>query len=165
MTKGERIVQAAMTWLGTPHINMAKVKGKGVDCGMLLVASLEDSGLEPHGFLPVHPYSNEWHLHHSSEWFLSYVKQYCQLVPTEEMAAGDFLMYQFGRCISHGAIYIGSHTIIHAVINQGVILSDLDDSMLYNGRGESRLRYVYRYCGRRGKHGTVSKPYRDIEGK
>ena len=37
MTDGEKIAKAAAEWLGTPHINGAKVKGRGVDCGMLLM--------------------------------------------------------------------------------------------------------------------------------
>ena len=34
------VVKEAYTWLGTPHVNDSKVKGKGVDCGMLLIACL-----------------------------------------------------------------------------------------------------------------------------
>ena len=45
MTGGEKIAKSAYDWLGTPHVNMAKVKGVGVDCGMLLIACLEDAGL------------------------------------------------------------------------------------------------------------------------
>ena len=63
------------------------------------------------------------------------------------MQEGDFLLFQYGRCISHGAIYIGNHTIIHAVVQQGVILSDLDDVMLYDSHGKSRLRAIYRFKG------------------
>ena len=43
--EGKQVARAAMGWLGTPHVNQAKVKWKGVDCGMLLIASLEDAGL------------------------------------------------------------------------------------------------------------------------
>lgn len=45
MTDGEKIAKAAAVWLGTPHINGAKVKGRGVDCGMLLMGCVEDAGL------------------------------------------------------------------------------------------------------------------------
>lgn len=45
MTDGEKIAKAAAAWLGTPHINGAKVKGRGVDCGMLLIGCAEDAGL------------------------------------------------------------------------------------------------------------------------
>lgn len=43
--QGEKIALAAREWLGTPHVNGARVKGKGVDCGMLLIGALEDAGV------------------------------------------------------------------------------------------------------------------------
>nr|DAQ24402.1 MAG TPA: cell wall peptidase [Caudoviricetes sp.] len=147
MTDGENIAAAARTWLGTPHVNQARVKGIGVDCGMLLIGALEDAGLIDKGAIKIAPYSNEWHLHHSEEWFLSYVKKYCIPVTETDMAIGDFLMYQFGRCVSHGGIYIGDNQIIHAVIDQGVILSDLNDVMFLDAHGRSRLRGIYRFKG------------------
>ena len=136
-----------MPWLGTPHVNQARVKGIGVDCGMLLIGALEDAGLIEMGAIEIAPYSNEWHLHHSEEWFLSYVKKYCVPITEADMAIGDFLMYQFGRCVSHGGIYIGNNQIIHAVIDQGVILSDLNDVMFLGAHGKSRLRGIYRFKG------------------
>lgn len=147
MTDGEKIAAAAMPWLGTPHVNQARVKGIGVDCGMLLIGALEDAGLIEKGAIEIAPYSNEWHLHHSEEWFLSYVKKYCVPITEADMTIGDFLMYQFGRCVSHGGIYIGNNQIIHAVIDQGVILSDLNDVMFLGAHGKSRLRGIYRFKG------------------
>lgn len=147
MTDGEKIAAAARSWLGTPHVNQARVKAIGVDCGMLLIGALEDAGLIDKGAIKIAPYSNEWHLHHSEEWFLSYVKKYCIPVTETDMAIGDFLMYQFGRCVSHGGIYIGDNQIIHAVIDQGVILSDLNDVMFLDAHGRSRLRGIYRFKG------------------
>lgn len=147
MTDGENIAAAARTWLGTPHVNQARVKGIGVDCGMLLIGALEDAGLIDKGAIKIAPYSNEWHLHHSEEWFLSYVKKYCIPVTETDMAIGDFLMYQFGRCVSHGGIYVGDDQIIHAVVDQGVILSDLNDVMFLDAHGRSRLRGIYRFKG------------------
>jgi cell wall-associated NlpC family hydrolase len=143
MTNGEKIVAAAMAWLGTPHINQARIKGIGVDCGMLLIGSLEDAGLVPANSIHIEPYSNEWHLHHSEEWFLRYVEQYC--VKVDDMLPGDFLMFQFGRCLSHAGIYIGKNMLIHAVIDQGVILSSMNDVMLYDAHGRYRLRGIYRF--------------------
>ncbi len=145
MKNGDRIVAAAMPWLGTPHVNQARVRGIGVDCGMLLIGALEDAGLVSKGAIQIQPYSNEWHLHHSEEWFLSYVKTYCRQV--SQLEKGDFLMFQFGRCISHAGIYVGDNILIHAVIGQGVILSDLDDVMFLDSRGASRLRGIYRFKG------------------
>ena len=139
------IVTEALTWLGTRHVNGAKVKGVGVDCGMLLIGSLEGAGLVKRGEIQIKPYSNEWHLHHSEEWFKGYVEQYCQQV--HNLQEGDFLMFQYGRCLSHAGIYIGNNTVIHSVVDQGVILTALDDVMFKDNKGNSRLRCIYRFGG------------------
>lgn len=47
------IVKEAYTWLGTPHVNQAKVKGKGIDCGMLLIACLEGAGYIKRGAIKI----------------------------------------------------------------------------------------------------------------
>jgi cell wall-associated NlpC family hydrolase len=143
--QGEKIAKAAMEYLGTPHRNYAKVKGVGVDCGMLLIASVEDANIIPKNSVPVSPYSNEWHLHHSEEWFKSYVETYCDKV--DELEIGDFVLYQYGRCISHGAVYVGNGLVCHSLVEQGVILSRLDDVIFYDNKGCSRCRGYYRYRG------------------
>ena len=143
--EGKKVAEAALTWLGTPHVNGARVKGKGVDCGMLLMGSLEDAGLLERNSMEIAPYSNEWHLHHSEEWFLSYVKSKCRKV--RKPRPGDFLLYQYGRCISHGAVYIGDGRVVHAVVRQGVIMSDTNEVQFVDAKGNSRLRGIYRYNG------------------
>lgn len=148
MTDGEKIAKASLTWLGTPHVNQAKVRRKGVDCGMLLIASIEDAGIMPKGFMQVKPYSNMWHLSHSDEWFKSYVEEWCDKVA--DLKVGDFLLYQYGRCVSHGGVYIGHGQICHAVINQGVILSDINDVVFKDCHGKSRLRGIYRFNKKKG---------------
>jgi len=145
--QGKEIVEAAKRWLGTPHINDARVRGIGVDCGMLLLGATEDAGLIPRDSVEVAPYSNEWHLHHSEEWFLRYIKTYCTRVDYADMQPGDFLLYQYGRCISHAGIYMGNGTVCHALVQQGVVLTGIDDVMFFDAKGRSRLRGVYRYNG------------------
>ena len=50
-------------------------------------------------------------------------------------------------CISHAGIYMGDGVVCHALIDQGVVLSELNDVMFCDARGRSRLRGVYRYNG------------------
>lgn len=142
---GKDIAKAACEWLGTPHINNAKIKGVGVDCGMLLIAALEDSNTIPKNDIKIKPYSNEWHLHRDEEWFKSYVEQYCDKV--DDLQVGDFLLYQYGRCVSHGAVYIGNNTVVHALVGQGVVLSNMDEIIFLDAKGKSRLRGIYRFRG------------------
>lgn len=142
---GKDIAKAACEWLGTPHINNAKVKGVGVDCGMLLIAALEDSHTIEKDEIKIKPYSNEWHLHRDEEWFRSYVEAHCDKV--DDLQVGDFLLYQYGRCISHGAVYIGNNMVVHALVGQGVVLSNMDETIFLDAKGESRLRGIYRFRG------------------
>lgn len=143
MTVGERIAAEARTWLGTPHVNMAKVKGVGVDCGMLLIGVLEGARIIKTDTINIAPYSNMWHLSHSEEWFLRYVQKYCNEVT--DLQIGDFLLYKYGRCISHAAIYIGQDKVIHALIDQGVVITEMSDVLFYDAKGRSRLRGAYRF--------------------
>lgn len=144
---GQKIANAAISWLGTPYQNNAMVRGVGVDCAYLLVAAVVESGLMPKDKLNIEDYSNEWHLHHSEEKYLKYVEQVADKVDLENdiLEIGDFLLYQFGRCISHGAIYIGNGLVIHAFVDYGVIFSKLEDVIFNDSRGRSRLRAVYRF--------------------
>lgn len=144
-TQGRKIANAALEFLGTPHVNQAKVKGKGVDCGMLLIASLEGAGVIEKDAIEIAPYSNEWHLHHSEEWFKHYVETYCDKV--DELQEGDFVLYQFGRCVSHGAVYVGNGIVCHAVIGQGCILEEMDSVKFLDAKGKSRVRGYYRFRG------------------
>ena len=140
-TTGERIAAAAKRWLGTPYQNNTMVHGVGVDCSYLLVAAVVDSGLMDRDALAIENYSNEWHLHRSEEKYLKVADE----VPIDDIRIGDFLLYQYGRCISHGAIYIGNDLVIHAFVDLGVILSSVDDVLFYDAKGKSRLRAVYRF--------------------
>lgn len=142
---GQKIADAAKEYLGTPHVNQAKVKGKGVDCGMLLIAALEDAGAVEKNAIEIAPYSNEWHLHHSEEWFKQYVETHCDKV--DDLQVGDFVLYQYGRCVSHGAVYVGNNVVCHSLVNQGCVLTDMDDVMFYDRKGKSRVRGYYRYRG------------------
>ena len=142
---GKKIAQASLGWLGTPHINAARVKGKGVDCAKLCMAAVEDAGLMPMGTIQAEGYSNEWHLHHGEEKMLEYFRKYCS--PVEDLQPGDFLLYQYGRCISHAAVYIGNDTVCHSLLGHGVILSSINDVMFLDAKGRSRLRGIYRYNG------------------
>lgn len=65
--QGEKIALAAREWLGTPHVNGARVKGKGVDCGMLLIGAMEDAGVIKKDAIKIAPYSPEFHLHNRRE--------------------------------------------------------------------------------------------------
>lgn len=126
-----KIVNEAMTWIGTPFQDCADIKGPNgaVDCAMLLVRVFVDTGkLAP--FDP-RPYPQRWHLHHSEERFLGWIEDKLGAKLVNEARIGDVLVYQWGRCFAHGAILVNSEEVIHAYGFAGmVIVSRRDEALL-----------------------------------
>lgn len=125
MSTRAAVVAEAMTWLRTPHIHEARVKGAGVDCGTLLLEVYEACGLIPHTDLPHLPH--DWAAHKDQEVYLGHIETWAHRIdgPPEP---GDIVLYRYGRCISHGAIVVAWPQIIHAYTGKGVILDDALDN-------------------------------------
>lgn len=126
MTQREAVVVAARSWLGTPYHHHARVKGKGVDCGMLIIAAFYEAGLiadiDP-GF-----YTHDWHMHRSEEKYLRTVEERLERWDDREqtlrarMASephwqppiASVLVWRVGRTFSHGAIVTTWPNIVHS---------------------------------------------------
>lgn len=134
----QAVTDEAKTWINTPYHDNARVKGAGVDCGMLLMGIFENCGLIEHIDIP--HYSRDWHLHRSEEKYLGWVKKYCHEVDRDPLP-GDILLYQYGRCISHGAIVIDYPTVIHSFLDYGgVVYGDASQDVL-----KKRQKAVYSF--------------------
>lgn len=117
----ERVVEVAKTWLGTPWVHNARVRGRGVDCGQLLAAVFEEAGVV--GPVVTGEYPQDWALHRSDEKFLGFVEQYARKVEREPLP-GDVVLFKFGRCLSHGGIVVKWPLIIHAYLNAREVVFD-----------------------------------------
>lgn len=123
------VVAEALTWVGTPYHHRARVKGAGVDCGMILAAVYPAAGVT--GPIEPAPYPPDWHLHRAAERYLGEVRRYApHAVEFDAMQPGDIPVWKFGRCFSHGAIYIGDGRIVHAYIGRGCEVTTLGDAEL-----------------------------------
>lgn len=128
------VLREALSWIGTPFRDCADVKGPqgAVDCAMLLVRVFVDTGILP-AFDP-RPYPARWHLHRSRERFLEWIEEALGARRVERPRPGDVVIWQFGRCFSHGAILINSEEVVHAYAHaRQCVTSRLD---------EHPLRYV-----------------------
>jgi cell wall-associated NlpC family hydrolase len=140
--KAERqaVVAEARTWMGTPYHDMARVKGAGVDCGMLLLEVFERCGLIDH--VDVGYYSPDFYLHSSEPQYMNWVKKYAKEVQRQPLP-GDFVLYNFGRCAAHGVIVVEWPTIIHAYKRYGIV--SLDDAT--KGELPKRQAGIYSFWG------------------
>lgn len=106
----ERLLDEAMSWLRTPYIHATGIKGVGIDCAMLLVRCVVDTGLrEP--FDP-RPYPQHWHLHQNEERYQGWLARFGKQVETP--TPGDVVVMRYGRVFSHGGFVLNQHQIIHA---------------------------------------------------
>jgi cell wall-associated NlpC family hydrolase len=125
------IVAEAFSWVGTPFINCADVKGRqgGVDCAMLATRCYVDTGrLEP--FDP-RPYPPGFMLHSAEERFLEFITARLGAHEIDSPKLADVPVWQFGRCFSHCGIIVNSNEVVHAYRHSGfVILSRRDEPLL-----------------------------------
>ncbi len=116
-------VEVARSWLGTPYVKGARVKGGGCDCGTWLAEYLIEIGrateneLQDLGF-----FSHDWFCHASSELYFRRVMQYGALVaetkcrPAEKAEPGDLILVRAVRSprYNHGAVVTKWPWGIHA---------------------------------------------------
>jgi len=134
----QAVCAEAISWLQTPYHWEGRVKHGGVDCGMFLLEVFERCGLIEH--TEVAHYSSSWHLHHSEQKYLGWVEKFGHEVKNRDPLPGDVVLYQYGRCISHGAIVINYPQIIHSYIQLGVVYSDAEQNSL-----KKRQRAIYSF--------------------
>jgi NlpC/P60 family putative phage cell wall peptidase len=110
----ERVITIARSWIGTPYIHQASLKGVGCDClGLLRGVWRELRGCEPE--LPP-PYSADWAEASGRETMAEAAARHMQAIDIADFAAGDVLIFRWreGLPAKHCAIATSDQTMIHA---------------------------------------------------
>jgi cell wall-associated NlpC family hydrolase len=99
----------AMTWLGTPYVPRARVRGVGADCGTFLYACYALIRT-----LPPMPkdYAVDWSAHKNDELYLNFVMPFVKQVPV--VPRGGFSLFRLGLAYAHAAIKLDETRYIHA---------------------------------------------------
>lgn len=127
-TKAEQVVAVARTWIGTPYLHQASVKGGGADClGLLRGVWRAVIGAEPEA-LP--PYSEDWAEPSRQEVLMQAADRWLQRKAPMDAAPGDVLLFRMreGSIAKHLGIQseIGSRAaFVHAYSQHGVVESPL----------------------------------------
>jgi NlpC/P60 family putative phage cell wall peptidase len=111
------IVKEALTWVGTPYHNQARIKGVGVDCANLIAGIAEKCGYKP---VLLEPYSIQWHLHNSEEKMIDILKSY-GCIETLDVSPGTLITFQFGQVSGHIGIMVSATTFVHADVRVGKV--------------------------------------------
>jgi len=116
MTEDEgraKIIECAMSWLGTPFHDDASVKGVGVDCAQFVAAVFMEAGVCPVFEIP--RYTSQWFMHRSEEKLQDFVLQFGHEIAEADVKPGDLVLYKIGRAYAHAAIVVDwPNEIIHA---------------------------------------------------
>jgi NlpC/P60 family putative phage cell wall peptidase len=128
MMSGHKVVAEARSWIGTPYLHQASVKGAGTDClGLLRGVWRSVLGAEPEA---VPPYTDDWAEPAREELLLHAAERWLARKTLTEAEVGDVLLFRMreGSVAKHLGIQsmIGDETaFIHAYTNHGVVESAL----------------------------------------
>jgi cell wall-associated NlpC family hydrolase len=135
MLQREDVVKEAKTWIGTPHHHHARIKGAGIDCGLILAEVYRAAGVVSEDIDPGE-YVHDWHLHKDEPIYLRTLEKYAAKIDGPPQP-GDIALYRYGRQAAHGAIVIEWPVILHAYIPAGEVV--LDDA---EANAELKERFV-----------------------
>jgi NlpC/P60 family putative phage cell wall peptidase len=110
----ERVITIARSWIGTPYIHQASLKGVGCDClGLLRGVWRELHGSEPE--LPP-SYSADWAEASGRETMAEAAARHMQAIDIVDFAAGDVILFRWreGLPAKHCAISTSGGTMVHA---------------------------------------------------
>lgn len=121
----------AESWLDTPYVYGACVKGKGVDCARFIMAVYREAGFVPPGYRTPHQHK-DWHYgkHVDKDVFMREVLKFAHRISIEDVRPGDVVSFLYNGIESHLAIVVGDGCIVHAVSGSRVkkqLLRSLDN--------------------------------------
>ncbi|HWA31784.1 MAG TPA: NlpC/P60 family protein [Rhizomicrobium sp.] len=118
-----QVVKIARSWIGTPYIHQASVKGVGCDC----LGLLRGVWRELHGEEPEHapPYSPDWAEATGEETLYKALSRHLSEIDKRQIAPGDIALFRMAPNgpAKHCGIVAekdGALTLIHARQNRRV---------------------------------------------
>jgi lipoprotein Spr len=104
-----KLYEGVSDWLGTPYRYSGNSK-KGIDCSSLVCELYKDC------------------YNHRLSGCASDIFKDAEPISRSELREGDLVFFKIGKkSISHVGIYLGQNRFVHASLQNGVIVSNLDD--------------------------------------
>ena len=120
MKTREEAVACAMTWMDTPYIKGARVRGAGCDCETLIEAYLIEVGAAEE--IVTGLYSGDWFCHANREIYFEGLSKYAactwqgQCLGTPPVQPGDIAIFRAAgsKVYNHGCIITGWPRALHS---------------------------------------------------
>lgn len=125
MVDVEQIIKNAESFLGTKFLPQGRNEF-GIDCSGLFVVAANQSGLMIPDDRTINAISSQRHLRMYHE-----MRDRFDEIPTSEARRGDLLVFWFRspHLVAHSAIYLGGDKIIHALNEEGVRVTVMQDDL------------------------------------
>lgn len=111
-TVKQKVVEEALTWVGTPYHEQAQLKGIGVDCAQLIAGIAKGAGIETDLVIPTN-YNAQHAINSDDEEMLRLIELY-GCTPTDTPEPGDLVAFKMGRSHGHLGILVSSTEFVHA---------------------------------------------------
>jgi NlpC/P60 family putative phage cell wall peptidase len=137
----DQIIVHARSWIGTPYMHQASLRGVGCDClGLLRGVWREVYGEEPYA---VAPYSADWAEASQQEALAEAARQYLVEIPLVDFGRGDVILFRWrsGSPAKHCAIATSKETMVHA--HDGASVAEVAISPWWR----RHLAYAFRFPG------------------
>jgi len=108
------IVAEAMSWLGTPYLHQASLKGIGCDClGLLRGVWRAVQGPEPE---PLPGYTPDWAEAHGKETLAAAARRHLVEIAIADATAGDVLLFRWRKNLTakHAVVLVARDRFVHA---------------------------------------------------
>lgn len=122
----DRIVAAALGWLGTPYRHQGARKGVGCDClGLVRGVWHEVYGAEAEA---PGPYAADWAETGEGDPLMAAARRHCREKAERTVAAGDLLLFRIRPRLParHCGIALAPDLFLHAYQGHAVVSSPLD---------------------------------------
>ncbi len=122
----DRIVTAALGWLGTPYRHQGARKGVGCDClGLVRGVWREVYGAETEA---PGPYAADWAETDEGDPLMAAARRHCREKAERSVAAGDLLLFRIRPRLParHCGIALAPDRFLHAYQGHAVVSSLLD---------------------------------------
>lgn len=144
MTTRAEVVAEALSWVKTPCIHQAHLKGVGCDCGGLIGGVAVALGIVPAnwwytGFAPHAGYARQPH----GNSLIDVLDAFMPRIEPSDAQAGDVLVMRFSRHPQHLAIKT-PHGMVHA-LNSGAGASVAEHSI--DAKWQRRITHAYAFPG------------------
>jgi NlpC/P60 family putative phage cell wall peptidase len=143
------IIIEARSWIGTPYMHQASLKGVGCDClGLVRGVWRSVIGAEPE---QAPPYAPDWAEAGCGEALAAAAARYLIAIPLDTFAPGDVVLFRWRSHLAakHAAVVTAADKMVHA--HDGAAVAEVAIAPWWR----RRLAYAFRFPAARAQSGEV----------